>query len=247
MRIGLIGFGSIGGYLGKNLARSIAWVVDRRDVHGEMRTAGLRCPLLGSLPSKCGGADLVVEAAEQGAVPLLAGCLRHCDVMVMSVGALADEKLCKSLVNAAKKHRRKIYLPSGAIGGLDAISAVSSGIEQVILETSKPPHALGRKDRKRTVVFDGSAKEACRIYPKNINVSATLALAGVGFDRTRVRIISDPSASKNKHRITVVSSAGRMVFEFENEPSGENPKTSALAALSALCRIRRMEQALQIG
>jgi predicted dinucleotide-utilizing enzyme len=115
------------------------------------------------------------------------------------------------------------------------------------LETAKPPSSLGRNDDKRVVVFEGSARDACRLYPKNINVSATLALAGVGLDRTRVRIISDPAAKANTHTVFVESKAGSMRLEFENVPSPENPKTSALAALAALSRIRKIDESLQIG
>jgi aspartate dehydrogenase len=167
--------------------------------------------------------------------------------MIMSVGALADEKLLLQLKDAATKHGRKIYLPSGAIGGLDALSAVAATAKEVVLETTKSPAALGRDDAVRTVVYEGNAEEACGLYPKNVNISATLALAGIGFEKTWVRIISDPSALFNSHRIFVKSDAGRMTFEFENLPSKENPKTSALAAMAALARIRKIKETLQIG
>ncbi len=248
MKIGLIGFGSIGSFLAKNLGKEIVWVADSDpSAAGRMKAAGLKCKYCASIPKKCGGANLVVEAASQQAVPLLLECLRHCDVMVMSVGAFADDRLLGRVRRAAEKYGRKIYLPSGAIGGTDAISAVGKGATSVLLETIKPPASLGRRDKERAVIFEGSAREACRLYPKNVNVSATLSLAGIGFDKTRVRIVSDPAVAKNTHRITVESNAGRMVLEFENVPSAENPKTSALAALSALRRIRKIKGALQIG
>jgi aspartate dehydrogenase len=248
MKIGIIGFGSIGTYLAHNLGSDLAWVADS-DPAAKKRfaAAGLAGRFFQRAPQSAGGAGLVVEAASQQAVSLLLPCLRHCDVMLMSVGALANADLCRKLLAAAKKHRRKIYLPSGAIGGTDAISAVGTSAGSVLLETNKPPASLGRGDRTRTVVFEGSAKEACRLYPKNVNVSATLALAGIGFEKTRVRIVSDPEAKANTHRITVKSKAGSMSFEFENLPSKENPKTSALAALSALRRIRKINETLQIG
>jgi aspartate dehydrogenase len=145
------------------------------------------------------------------------------------------------------EHGRKIYIPSGAIGGLDAIAAAAQGSSSVLLETTKPPHALGRKDTGRVVIFEGNAADACEKYPKNVNVSATLALAGVGFEKTLVRIVSDPRAMHNTHKITVGSQSGKMAFKFENLPSEENPKTSALAALSAIRRIRKINEPLQIG
>jgi len=248
MKIGLIGFGSIGSFLAKNLGKEIVWVVDSDPAAaGKMKAAGLKCRYYASVPKKCGGAGLVVEAASQQAVPILLECLPHCDVVAMSVGAFADERLLGRMRRSAEKYGRKIYLPSGAIGGTDAISAVGSSAGSVLLETIKPPASLGRKDRERVVIFEGSAREACRLYPKNVNVSAALSLAGIGFERTRVRIVSDPAAAKNTHRITVESDAGRMVLEFENVPSVGNPKTSALAALSALRRIKKIKDALQIG
>ena len=248
MKIGLIGFGSIGYVLAKNIGKDIIWVVDSDPpAEGRMESAGLSCPFHSGVPEKCGGADLVLEAASQRAVPLLVECLRFCDVMVMSVGAFSDDSLLAKIKKEAEKHGRKIYLPSGAVGGLDAISAVSSQITSLVLETTKPPASLGRNDEARTVVFEGSAREACRMFPKNVNVSATLSLAGIGFDRTIVRIVSDPAAIANTHRIIVASPAGGMKFEFENVPSRDNPKTSALAALSALRRISKTGETLQIG
>lgn len=248
MKIGLIGFGSIGSHIARQLKREIAWVADSEpNIARKMAALGVCCPLHRKIPEKCGGADLVVEAASQEAVPLLLGCMPHCDVMIMSIGALADRKLLAKLERRARRHGRKIYLPSGAIGGLDAISSIAGEARSVLLETAKPPASLGRKDRKRTVIFEGSARKACERYPKNVNVSATLALAGVGFERTKVRIVSDPNVKRNTHRVFVKSAAGSMSFTFENLPSAENPKTSALAALSAIARIRKINSVLQIG
>ena len=248
MKIGLIGFGAIGSHIARQMKKDIAWAADADKKAGQrMRKAGARCPFYQSVPAKCGGAELVVEAASQNAVPLLLRCLPYCDVMVMSVGALADPKLLGKMLSAAKKYSRKIYIPSGAIGGVDAISSADGKINSVLLETVKDPKSLGREDKKRTVVFEGSAREACRLYPKNVNVSATLSLAGIGFERTRVRIISDPKAKRNIHNITVKAESGSMSFRFENEPFAENPKTSALAALSAISRIRKINEPLQIG
>jgi aspartate dehydrogenase len=248
MKIGLIGFGSIGYFIAKNIGKEIAWVLDMDPKAAErMAIVGLKCPFYGKLPANCGGADLIIEAASQKAVPLLLDCLPCCDVMVMSVGAFADEALLEKMKAAAKKHGRKIYLPSGAVGGMDVISSVSGQITSLVLETTKPPVSLGRNDSARTVVFEGSAREACKLYPKNVNVSATLSLAGIGFDKTIVRIVSDPDATANTHKITVKSPAGGMKFEFENVPSQDNPKTSALAALSALRRLSKTGETLQIG
>ena len=246
MKIGIIGFGSIGSYLAANLKDEVAWVVDSEEA-ARKRAEQMGFAAHAEFPAKCGGAGLVVEAASQAAVPMLEGCLPFCDVMAMSVGAFADKELLKRMMGAARKYGRKIYIPSGAVGGTDAVAAVGKQAREVLLETTKPPSSLGRSDKVRTVIFEGSAAEACRRYPQNVNVSATLSLAGIGFEKTRVRIVSDPAVSKNTHRITVESPAGRMSLEFENLPSGENPKTSALAAMAALNRIRKIGETLQIG
>lgn len=247
MRIGLVGFGAIGSLIAEEFGKSIAWVVDSDAAVRKKAERILRCAVLQKIPAKCGGAELVVEAAGQSAVKLLVPCLRHCNVMVMSVGALQDRKLLRKLEAQAKKHGHYVYLPSGAIGGLDAISSVAERGAQVLLETVKPPSALGRKDIVRTVIFEGDAAEACRKLPKNINVAATLALAGVGFERTKVRIISDPKVKNNTHTITVKSKAGSMSFKFENIPLQGNPKTSALAAVSAMHRIKKADVPIKIG
>jgi len=248
MKIGLIGFGAIGSHIARQMKNDIAWVVDA-DTAAEKKMAAtkVRCPFFSAVPKRCGGADLVVEAASQGAVPLLLGCLPYCDVMIMSVGALRDGKLLHKMALLARKHGKKVYLPSGAIGGLDAIASADGKIKSVLLETTKSPSSLGRADKRRTVVFEGSASDACRLYPKNVNVAATLSLSGIGFEKTTVRIISDPTVKRNIHCITVKSESGSMLFRFENEPFAENPKTSALAALSAISRIRKIKEPMQIG
>ncbi|HIH19566.1 TPA: aspartate dehydrogenase [Candidatus Micrarchaeota archaeon] len=248
MKIGIIGFGSIGSFLARNLKSDVLWVMDNSpEAKKRFLSSNLKCKFFSSLPKKAGGAALVVEAASQQAVPLLSKCLPRCSVMVMSVGALADDKLRISLLSMAKKHKRSIYIPSGAIGGTDAISALNGNLETVLLETTKPPASLGRKDQRRAAVFEGSAREACGLFPQNVNVSATLSLAGIGFDRTIVRIVSDPDARANTHKIFARSKSCTMVLEFENLPSEENPKTSALALSSALRRIEKMDETLQIG
>lgn len=248
MKIGLIGCGAIGRFLVWNMKKDIDWIVDSDPLAAKRLAAiGVKAAVQKTVPKGCGGADLVVEAASQQAVPLVEGCLEHCDVMVMSVGALVDDALMSRLVSAAEKHKRKIYLPAGAIGGLDAVAAVAGNASEVTLETVKPPASLGRSDSRRTVVYEGSAREAVKLFPKNVNISATLALAGIGFDQTVVRIISDPATDKNTHKVLVVSDAGRMTYEFENVPFEENPKTSKLAAMAALERIRRIGRTLQVG
>ncbi|MCX8197449.1 MAG: aspartate dehydrogenase [Candidatus Micrarchaeota archaeon] len=247
MKIGLVGLGAIGSHIAKKMKEKIAWVVDVRDVSKTMKKIGLKCPLFAKLPKKCGGVELVIEAANQKAVGKLAGCLKYSDLMILSVGALAKQKILQRVEKYAEKYGHRVLIPSGAIGGLDAIAAVAAEAREVVLETAKPPHALGRADAFRTVVFEGNAKDACRLFPQNVNVAATLALAGVGFKKTKVRIISDPGLKSNVHRITVAWSGGRMEFLFDNLAFKQNPKTSALAAYSVIEKIEKQRKRMQIG
>lgn len=194
---------------------------------------------------------LVVEAASQEAVRLygLKILASGKSLVVMSVGALSDERLLKNLVDVAVKKGVKIYAPSGALGGLDALASASiAGLDEVVLTTTKPPASLGLKGvEKESVVYDGNAREAIKLYPANINVSAALSIAGLGVDRTRVRIIADPAASRNVHDVAAKGRFGELRVRVENVPSPTNPKTSYLAALSAIALLKRISSPLEVG
>jgi aspartate dehydrogenase len=168
---------------------------------------------------------------------------RGFDLMVISVGALAEPKLLQTLKAAAQKSGCRILLPAGAIGGIDAIAAMRiGGLDAVRYRSRKPPAAwrgspaekvadLDKLDA-RTVLYRGSAGEAALLYPQNANVAAALALAGIGFDATEVELVADPAAPGNVHEIEAEGSAGRFAIQLQGRPSRSNPKTSALAALS---------------
>ncbi|MBI2446031.1 aspartate dehydrogenase [Candidatus Micrarchaeota archaeon] len=249
MRIGLIGFGSIGSYLVSQLPQHEWLVFDEaadkarqaiqsRDLKS-VRVVDSVDAILREQPA------LVVEAASQAAVPELLEALPVCDVLVMSVGALTDDALLAQLKAAATASKRRILIPSGAVGGLDVLQSCNP--REVVLETRKPPKGLGRSDTKETVVFEGPAREACRQFPKNVNVAATLSLAGIGFDRTRVRVVSDPAATQNTHTVRICGDAGNYEFVFANVPFSGNPATSELAARSAVRAIAKQSDAVQIG
>lgn len=170
---------------------------------------------------------VIIEAASQQAVKDYANKILDCNIhlIVLSVGALLDLNLKSN----------KNHIPSGAIGGLDAISAAASaGISEALLTTRKNPRSLGRSDKKEVTVYEGPAEEAVRKYPENINVAATLALASVQPAKLMVRIVSDPKVERNIHEIKIKWKHGEMLFKFINETHPENPKTSALAAWSAI-------------
>lgn len=194
--------------------------------------------------------DIVFEAASQEAVFQYGDKILENgkDMVIMSMGALFDDDFREKLVSIAKKNRCKIYLPSGAICGIDGIFAARiGGLDEVTLVTTKPPQSLGRKDEKRTVIFDGNAREAVKLFPKNINVAACVSLAGLGFDNTRVKIVSDPVAVRIHHKVLAHGKFGRLRAEVENMPNPNNPKSSYLASLSAISILKKIVDPIQIG
>ncbi|HEU4606196.1 MAG TPA: aspartate dehydrogenase [Nitrososphaera sp.] len=208
------------------------------------------------------GADIVVEAASQDAVRSFGKSILEAgkDMMVMSVGALADGAFLAELLQAAAKKGCRIYVPTGAIAGIDAIRSVRHLLDSVTLTTTKNPRALAgapffetsriRLDdiAKSTVVYEGAAAEAVRAFPANVNVAAVLSLAGIGVDRTKVRIVADPQAATNRHEIVAAGSFGEIRIMVDNVPSPGNPKTSFLAVLSAIECLRSIcDDGMRIG
>jgi aspartate dehydrogenase len=205
---------------------------------------------------------LVVEAASQDAaryyVPLALSA--GVDVLIMSVGVFQDEEFQNDAFRLAKRKGAKIYMPSGAIGGIDALGAASlEQIDDVTLTTTKPPSAFGPNPyleskgivaselRERTELFFGTAREAVKHFPQNINVAATISLAGIGFEKTRIRIMCDPQVQTNEHHLKAKGKFGELDVVTRNVPSPRNPKTSYLAALSAIAAIRKITGSTWVG
>jgi len=206
--------------------------------------------------------DIVVEAASQDAVTdaSLSVLQNKKDLMIMSVGALLDESIYDILSDACKDFKKTIYLPSGAIAGLDGIKSVKDELESVTITTTKHPRSLkGAKFfetsdvnldeiNSSTVIFEGTAKEAVQLFPANINVAALLSLSGIGSEKTNVKIVADPNTDKNTHHIEAAGKFGKMTFTIENIPDPSNPKTSRLAILSAIETLRKYcSDDIQIG
>jgi len=206
--------------------------------------------------------DIVVEAASQDAVKDvgLSVLQNKKDLMIMSVGALLDESIYEILSDACKDFKKTIYLPSGAIAGLDAIKSVKHELEALSITTTKHPRSLkGAKFFENSnidldsltseqVIFQGNAKEAVSLFPANINVAALLSLTGIGSEKTKVKIVADPNTDKNTHHIEASGSFGKMTFTIENYPDSNNPKTSRLATLSAIETLRKYcSDEIQIG
>jgi len=169
---------------------------------------------------------VIVEAASQQAVKEYVERILHenIELVVMSTGALLDLDIEKNCV----------HIPSGAVGGIDAISSAAlAGVYEVILTTRKNPKVLGVEGKRRKTVYQGTAEEAVKLFPREMNVAATLALA-VQPAKVKVQVVADPNVRRNTHEISVKWKYGEMFLQFENEPHPENPGTSALAAWSAI-------------
>lgn len=194
--------------------------------------------------------DIVVEAANIQAIKdLYPKILPYKDFVIISVGILADENIYKNIYQLANKYKRTIYLPSGAIGGLDLLqNACAAGtVTDVSITTRKPAHTLLSNPTHEEVVYTGSAAGAIGQFPKNINVSIILSLAGIGVDRTNVTIIADPNVENNIHTIDINGDFGKATITVENQPLPENPKTSYLAAMSILGTLQRISSRWKIG
>lgn len=265
LRVAIGGFGAIGKVVATHLDRGIDGVelaaVSARDrLRAEKAMAGLVRPVpVVPLASLWEHADLIVECAPAALLRELAGsALAHGrQVMVLSCGALLDNF---DLVELARRYRGRILVPSGALLGLDAVAAAAEGdISSVHMITRKPPQGLsgapyleqnaidvaGLSEPKR--VFAGTAREAARGFPANVNVAAALALAGIGPDRTTIEIWADPMVTRNIHRIEVEADAARFSLQIENVPSAENPRTGRLTALSVIAALKKLTSPLAVG
>jgi aspartate dehydrogenase len=206
--------------------------------------------------------DLMIEAAGQEAVRIYAPLFLKAgkDAMILSIGALADAFFLGELKELAVRQGARIIVPSGAIGGLDAIKSANFGtIHEVVIRNIKPPEALEgapfvvknnidlKSMSKPTQIFEGFADDAAREFPKNMNVTVALGLAGIGPERTRVIIIVDPKETRNIHEISATGDFGEGTFTVAGLPSPDNPKTSYLASLSALATLQNLMEPLQVG
>src|SRR5699024_344146 len=191
--------------------------------------------------------DIVVEAANvEAAKQYLKDVLNVKDMMVISIGAFSDV----SLLEDVKTSHHKLYLPAGAGGGLDLIQNGNTldHLSSVTLTTTKPASSLVDDElSESTVVFEGPAKDAIDKFPKNMNVSIIVSLAGLGIEKTKVRLVADPDATENIHHVKITGEFGEATIEVKNQPLKENPKTSALAALSVLSTLERIENNIIIG
>lgn len=265
LKVGLVGCGVIGTEIAKAIDKMIPGlelvaICDKNKAKEDALLHFLeKIPILATIDGIIERADLVVEAASADIVGELTkkAINKKKDIMIMSIGGMIDHF---NLFDEARERGCRIYFPSGAIAGLDGIKAAAEAhIDSVTLDTYKSPSGLEgapyleekkidlRKIKRKTTIFEGSSREAVKAFPKNINVAAVLSFAGIGIDKTRVRIIADPSLKRNIHHIVVKGNFGRLETRVENVPSPFNPRTSYLAALSAIATLRRIADRVQIG
>jgi aspartate dehydrogenase len=202
------------------------------------------------LAVECAGHAAVAEFGEE--------CLTSgADFLVTSVGALTDTLVLQRLERASRTHMGKLMIPAGAIAGIDALAAARyGGLERVRYTSRKAPEAWKGTPAEQmcnlgalhgpTPFYTGNAGEAARLFPQNANVAATIALAGLGFDRTEVSLSADPDAPGNVHVIEAEGAFGELRVEVQGRPLADNPKTSTLAALSVLRAIHNRIDAIQI-
>ncbi len=263
-RVAIAGLGAIGRAVARRLADGVPGLDlaavaarDRAKAEAWLSEQGIDCPIveLSSLPDH---ADLAVECAPAAILedicrPMLTAGKK---VMVLSAGALLSRP---ELIALAREKSGQIIVPTGALLGLDAVTAAAEGtIHSVRMITRKPPRGLagapyleqnnisveGLTEAKR--VFSGTARAAAAGFPANVNVAAALSLAGIGPDRTTIEIWADPAVTRNCHTIEVDADSARFTLSIENIPS-ENPKTGRITALSALAALRKMHAPLRVG
>ena len=266
LRVGLIGGGSIARVIARRIVDdhpevALVGALDIDPQQARARGFAEQVPLVDTWPALLAHRpQLVAECAghaglsQFGPQVLRAGI----DLVVASVGALADAALESTLREAAAAGRARIRIPSGAIGALDAIASARVGGLTRVTYSGRKPVLAWRGTRAEstvdldaidcaTVIFEGSAREAALAYPLNANVCAAVALAGIGFDETTVRLYADPLARGNEHQVEAEGSFGTLRFQVLGQPLAENPKTSSLAAFSLLKCLLSPSQTLAVG
>jgi aspartate dehydrogenase len=265
LHVAIGGFGAIGKVVAQRIDQGIEGLilaaVSARDVgRAETAMAGFTRPVpvlpLARLSEE---AEVVVECVPAALLRELAepALARGRLVMVLSCGALLDNF---DLVELARRHGGRILVPSGALLGLDAVAAAAEGaISSAHMITRKPPRGLlgapylvesaidiGGLTRPKCV-FTGTAREAARGFPANVNVAAALALAGLGPDRTTIEIWADPTVTRNTHRIEIEADAAHFSVQIENVPTEENPRTGRITALSVIAGLKKLSAPLAVG
>ncbi len=241
-KVGLIGFGVIGSYLFRRIEEEgvmevgFVFEVDRK------KTESITPSLILTSFDDFRPVDLVVEAAIPQVVRELGPrILKNSDLLIFSLTSLADDDFCQELEMTAKTSGTRIYVPHGAILGLDGIHDGREVLQTVQITTTKNPKSLGLPDEgitRPTVVYEGSTRGACERFSRNVNVHASLALAGLGFDKTRSKIVADPGTNSMAHVIEVTGEGFHWKIEVESIPVGA--VTGAYTPESAYQTVKRI-------
>jgi aspartate dehydrogenase len=264
LRIALAGLGAVGLKLAialnegiPGLALAAVSASDRQRARERLRQAGVEAPVL-AIEKLEPAADLVVECAPAALLPAIARPFleKGKQVVVLSAGALLTNM---DLVDLARENGGRIIVPTGALIGLDAVTAAAEGsIQSVRMVTRKPVRGLAgapflvqngidiERIEEPVRIFSGSPREAAVGFPANLNVAVALGLAGIGVDKTRLEIWADPSIDRNTHTVEVVSDAASFTMSIANIPS-ENPRTGRITALSVLACLRKLRAPLRVG
>ncbi|MFN8524885.1 MAG: aspartate dehydrogenase [Chloroflexota bacterium] len=265
IRIGLIGCGAAGAALGRAISRGeagrclLAAVLVRTPSRLDPALVSeLGCQVYSDPEAFFGsGLDLVVEAAGHDALRAYAqrALGSGADLLVISVGAFADADLEQRVRSAAAQSGKRVLLATGAIAGLDAIAAGAvGGLDAVTHSIRKPPRGLLAPDEAAAVeasgipreLYKGPAREAAKRFPENVNVAAAISLAGLGLDRTMVRVVADPTVVRNTHEIEARGHFGELRIVLQNIPT-ENPKTGRLTAMSLVKAVRNLTETWVVG
>ena len=270
MRVAIIGGGSIArlflehvrrGDLGR--ARVVAIVGRGERTRARQLAKEFRVPCVSRLKELLAAKpDVVVEAAAHAAVREYGEAIlkKGIALIVLSAGALCDDALRRNLERAAEKSGALLSVPSGGIGGLDALKAACvAGVDEVTIAVTKPPAAWKRIPyveklgvdldnlREPRILFEGPAREGVPHFPANVNIAAVLSMAGIGFDRTRLKVVADPALRHNTHYIDVKGRTGNISIKLENVPAPDNPKTAWLACYSALAALKAVQSPVRYG
>ncbi len=266
LKIGLIGCGTIGSRLAHEIetrfrnSAQLVGIYDRDPKKSQALRKRLKFSPAILAPNRIvERSDLVIEAASAEAVgPLLLQVIaQRKSLLLLSTGGLLKHR---RLLREASHLKVPVYLPSGALAGIDGVKAASlGGLKSVTLTTRKPPEAFRGAPfvvRRRIplnslrgprLLFEGTVTQAVQAFPQNVNVAATLALAGGASARTRVKVVADPTIRRNIHEVEASGDFGRFSVRIVNRPSPGNPKTSRLALLSALATLQQILQPVKIG
>ena len=269
-RVGLVGSGTIGGFVIDNVMENkiegveIAVVCGRSEKsRGREKVAEYGLPWITDTDELFNyDLDVIVEVASQetlekiGVKVLKSGI----DLIPISLGALVDGNLLENLIEAAKEGGSVVHIPSGGIGSLDALqAAIIAGVDKVTMTTRKHPIAWTDIPyveamnidldslEEEYLLYEGPARDCVKEFPQNINIAAALSMAGIGFDKTIIRILADPKVEYNTHEIRVEGNAGRYTITFENVPVPSNPRTTYMACLSILAALEKIRSPFHMG